>query len=369
MPPAPTTLRVRLTEARDQIPLTRAQWNALADRNATSTVFQTWEWFDAWWSSFGADRRLYFLTVHDGDDLIGFAPLMMIRGRLGLRQLEFAGSPNADYQDFVIPDRRSEAVPAICRYLHAERRHWDMLALRNLPAESPTRMELISGFAQLGLGSMDTELIICPSLCIAGHESEVRDLIGRYSVTRKVRQLEQRGQLSFRVLETAEEAQLHLPIFFQQHMQRREAAHVPSQFHDARHREWFQRMAESMGQAGWLHFSTIECGTRQAAYHFGFRFKDALSWYKPSFDHQFAGQSPGTVLIRYLIEDACNRKLRELDFSGGEEPFKDRFSNDRRTNLNLRIFARRSLHLAFTRAAQLRDMAGRAWRATRRSLR
>ncbi len=134
-------------------------------------------------------------------DVVGFAPLMKIRGRLGLRQLEFAGSPNADYQDFVIPDRRSEATSAICRFLHAERRNWDMLVLRNLPAESPTRMELISGFAQLGLGSMDTELITCPSLRIAGHDSEVRDLVSRYSVTRKVRQLEQRGKVEFRVLD------------------------------------------------------------------------------------------------------------------------------------------------------------------------
>ena len=125
-------------------------------------------------------------------------------------------------------------------------------------------------------------------------------------------------------------------------------------------------MADTLGKAGWLHFSMIECGTKPAAYHFGFCYNGALSWYKPSFDHEFAGQSPGTVLIRYLIEDASSRKLRELDFSGGEEPFKDRFSNNRRTNLNLRVFSRRSLHLAFTTAARLRDMAGRAWRAKRR---
>ena len=220
------TLKVRLTESRSDIPLTRELWNALADRSTASTVFQTWEWFDAWWSSFGAGHHLYFLSVHDGADVVGFAPLMMIRGRLRVRQLEFVGSPNADYQDFVDPDRRSETSSAICRFLHAERRNWDMLVLRNLPADSPTRMELITGFAQLGLGSMDTELIPCPSLCIAGHDSEVQDLIRRYSVTRKVRQLEQRGKVTYRVLDTAEEVQHCLPSFFEQHMQRRATGQV-----------------------------------------------------------------------------------------------------------------------------------------------
>ena len=167
-----------------------------------STVFQTWEWFDAWWSSFGAGHRLYFLSVHDGEDVIGFAPLMMIRGRLGLRQLEFVGSPNADYQDFVIPDRR-------CR---GNVRHLPLPA-RGAPELGHARAaEPARGIADAHGTDVRVRATWSRQHGYRTHHLPVtphrrsrirgqRDLLGRYSVTRKVRQLEHRGQVEFRVLD------------------------------------------------------------------------------------------------------------------------------------------------------------------------
>jgi CelD/BcsL family acetyltransferase involved in cellulose biosynthesis len=102
---------------------------------------------------------------------------------------------------------------------------------------------------------------------------------------------------------------------------------------------------------GWLHFSTLECAGKPAAFHFGFQFGKTLSWYKPSFDWDFHRESPGTVLIRYLIEDASHRGLDELDFSSGVEGFKLRFANSQSINLNLRVFSRPWLHRLHRRGA------------------
>ena len=106
--------------------------------NATHSAFQTFEWFDTWWSAFGPRHRLFLLTIHQAGSIIGIVPLMRVRGPLGLRQLEFIGTPNADYQDLIIPERRDEAVRAVCEFLHGVRGRWDMIVLRNLPSGSPT---------------------------------------------------------------------------------------------------------------------------------------------------------------------------------------------------------------------------------------
>jgi CelD/BcsL family acetyltransferase involved in cellulose biosynthesis len=103
-------MQVRLTESRDRLPLHRGQWNALAARNATHSAFQTFEWFDTWWSAFGSHHHLFLLTIHEAGSIIGIVPLMRVRGPLGLRQLEFTGTPNADYQDLIIPDRRESGA-------------------------------------------------------------------------------------------------------------------------------------------------------------------------------------------------------------------------------------------------------------------
>src|SRR5262245_34628864 len=173
IPGMPAGIQVRLQEARDAVPLSRAEWNALAAGNAVSTVFQTHEWFDTWWSAFRGSRRLFLLTVHEDGTPAGFLPLMRVRGPLGLRQLEFTGTPNADYQDFVLPRRRAESMRALCEALAAMRGDWDMMVLRNLPADSPSVAGLAAECRRLGLGVMDMERQPCPTLRIRGREPEV----------------------------------------------------------------------------------------------------------------------------------------------------------------------------------------------------
>ncbi len=47
-------VQVRLTESGERLPLTHAEWNALAARNATSATFQNFEWFDVLWFAVGS---------------------------------------------------------------------------------------------------------------------------------------------------------------------------------------------------------------------------------------------------------------------------------------------------------------------------
>lgn len=360
-----TGMQLHLAESRDRVPLGREQWNALVARNPTRTAFQTWEWFDTWWSAFGTRHHLYLLTLHEGSDVVGIVPLMLVRGPLGLRQLEFIGTPNADYQDLIIPERRAEAVPLVCRFLYDERRRWDMIVLRNLPAQSPTLPEFSAGFAGLALGVADLERQPCPGVQIRGREDEIRKLLDRYSIRRSERRLEKRGAVQFRVLDSMDEIEKNLPTFFEQHVQRWQGTHAASPFRDDAYRRWYHALAREAHDANWLHFSVLECGGRPAAYHFGFKYGDTLSWYKPSFDWEFHRESPGAVLIKHLIENASARGLGELDFSCGIESFKLRFANAQAMNLNLRVFANRFLYRAFLGGARLRGVARSSWHRLR----
>jgi len=358
-------MQVRLTESRARCPLTRDEWNALVVRNPTNTAFQTFEWFDTWWGAFAARHRLHLLTVHEGDRILGIAPFMMLRGPLGLKQLELIGTPNADYQDLIVPDRRDEVIRALCEFLHAERRSWDMIVLRSLPERSPTVAEFRKHCEALGLGVMDLERQPCPAVMLAGREAETRRALGRYSLRRSHKRLAQRGALRFRVYATREEVDQALPAFFEQHVQRWKETGDPSPFTDPAFRDWYRALAAAAHAARWLHFSVLECDGKPAAFHFGFQYGRTLSWYKPSFDWEFHRESPGAVLITQLIEDALARGLAELDFSSGLESFKLRFSNTESFNRNLRVFSRPLLHCAFTAGGHLRNAAGGAWRRVR----
>src|SRR5947209_17193685 len=89
----------------------RTEWNALLDRCERATVFQTWEWNQAWWRAFGRGKRLRLLEVRDGGELVGLAPLY-ISQHLGtpLLRLAFVGTGASDYLDLLTPDARAAEV-------------------------------------------------------------------------------------------------------------------------------------------------------------------------------------------------------------------------------------------------------------------
>ncbi len=139
----------------------------------------------------------------------------------------------------------------------------------------------------------------------------------------------------------------YLPLFFEQYVERRRGTVAAEVFARPEVRSFFASLARSMLPGGWLHFSVLECAGQPVAFHFGFEFGGRLYWYKPSFDPGMARLSPGKVLLSYLIRDALERGLKELDFTVGAEPFKARYTITHRTNSNLRVFSRRWHYLAF----------------------
>jgi len=75
-------IEVELIEDRQRIPFSARDWNELSARSETNTIFQTYEWFDAWWSVFGPHNDLFFLVLRKRGEVVGFAPFML--RRLGL---------------------------------------------------------------------------------------------------------------------------------------------------------------------------------------------------------------------------------------------------------------------------------------------
>ena len=338
-------MRFVLSRQFADLPVDRLRWNALVEETDHCTIFQTHEWFDCWWTAFGHRHQLFLITIWDDELLVGIAPLMVSR-RAGLRQLEFIGSGNADYQDFILGKREANLLPLLARFLFEHRNAWGIMVLRNVPTNSQTFALLPDAMRSLGLGATEFERVSCPTLAISSHPDEARRLPDSYSFRRRVKQLRRLGELTFTRCCAPSQVDYYLPQFFEQYVQRRRGSVAAELLRRSDFRAFYVALAKSMLPAGWLHFSALECAGQPVAFHFGFEFRGRLYWYKPSFDPELARYSPGTALLSYLIRDAVGRGLKELDFTVGAEAFKYRYANTQRTNANLRVFRRRWLYMA-----------------------
>jgi len=352
-------VRIELVENRSVVPLGADEWNSVVARSATNTVFQSYEWFDSWWSVHGADRELFLLIVRTATgEIVGFAPLMICT-RDRRRTLKFIGSGNADYLDFILPDSAADALQAICAFLHEHRGRWDVMKLLNVPVTSSLARTLPGIMRALGLPGAVVGRVACSALMLRGAEPAARRLIDKYSVRRRERWFRAHGVLLLRRATTGAELDQWLPLFFEQHVDRWRDTATPSLFNDVRNREFYQALAHALLARGWLSFTVIEFESVPIAYHFGFDYDGRVIWYKPSFARAYAAHSPGLVMIRYLVQQALEAGSAEFDFTIGDEPFKNRFTNVRRTNVNIAVFQGRVPFLLATFSYHLRQFAKR----------
>lgn len=358
---SPAVFRVELVTRRSDVPLDAKQWNALAADNETNTVFQTYEWFDAWWEAMGEGRELFFLVIRQGDAVCGFAPLMRRRSQFGWRLLEFAGTGNADYQDFILPRDKPRQLAAICEFLRSRRWSWERLALANIPSHSSTHAQLLAAAASTGLSLVDEVIVPCPTLLLMPDSTPARRMIEKYSLRRPLNWFRKRGEVGFRHVGSVDEILKLLPTFFDQHRRRWANVGKPSLFSDARQTRFYELLARGLHARGWLQFSVVEFNGEPIACHFGFDYCGCVTWYKPSFETRFEDNSPGLLLTRQLIEDGLARSRRELDFTVGDEAFKGRFSSHRRYNLYFGVYPGTFTGWVATRIRDLRRFAGRLW--------
>ncbi|MBT3045858.1 MAG: GNAT family N-acetyltransferase [Candidatus Thiodiazotropha sp.] len=320
-----------------KIPLSREEWNRLISQNETNTLFQTYEWFISWWEVFGYTCKLCFLVIYDGNTPIGFAPLTSSTKFGKSRTIQFIGQNKSDYLDFVTPIRKAEAVNLIIDYLFNNLTDWDRIILNNIPRESSTNSLIQQACRKHGLRFLKNRSIRCPYLQIEGRHKEVNKLLNKYSNKRPYNYFRKQGKLEFRLL-NEDDARKHLPIFISQHIQRWADTPSPSLFNNPFNQLFYENLTEHLSHTDWLHFSVVELDGTAISYHYGFDYNGKMYWYKPSYNTDYSTRSPGTLLIRYLIETALGNQRQELDFTIGNEPFKRRFANEMRHNVKLQIF-------------------------------
>lgn len=322
-------MRIQLVEHVEALEAHRTAWNSLLQRNPTNTIFQTFEWFASWWEVFGDAYDLRVLLGFAGDSLVAVAPLVLsTRRRYGgpVTCLEFASTAPSDYADFLYQDQSS--LRSLIRALRTELT-WDVLDLDRIPSVSPTLPVLADEFP----GWRGTAFCCdVASAYIFGPANDGSDIIRKKSLRRHTNGLQKAGTVEVRHLTQEELIEPELEAFFHQHIERRALTAVPSPFLSPREQTFYRLLTRHLAPHGWLLLTIVTLDGQAVAFHYGFVYERRLLWYKPSFSPQHAQLSPGEVLIAELFHYCRAQRLSELDFTIGDTPFKDRFTNVKRYN-------------------------------------
>jgi CelD/BcsL family acetyltransferase involved in cellulose biosynthesis len=307
-------------------------WQRHARHNQRTEIFQHLGWVRAFWKAYGDGLSVYSPVVHQQGLVIGVLPL--VRGR---DVVEFLGMPDSDYNDLLCNESDAPvALEATLSSLLQSPADWKSCILDNLPSDSQIVRHLGALPPRLRSHLQLVFRDVAPRI-VQGETRETLNAICRKGQHPCYRKLQKFGRLTFRHLETREEAREHLPVLFDQHITRWAMSAQRSAFLQPEVRTLYEALIEELNPQTELRFGVLELNSEPIAYHLGFQVKGKFTLYKPAFSIRYWDYSPGDILLRSLFQYAREVGVEEFDFSIGDESYKYRYANQVKQNYTLYV--------------------------------
>jgi hypothetical protein len=347
--------RVDIVRDYEQFVALEHEWNEAVDRARIPHPFLRHEWVRTWWDSFGPsapsgrskqpNRQLNILVVREDGRIVGIAPLMresaVVYG-LPVRRLALLANDHTPRADFVVTGNGEAIYRAIWIVLFGDIDGWDVLQLTQLPRTSPTiaAMSRLASGEQLPIGTWKST--DSPYLELGDTwDSYWASLSAKFrsNVRNRLSRLTQIGEPALEIL--CDEAAIAGACRDAWRLEAsgwkdREGTSIGS---DPAVEKFYTLLAERAADRGWLRLLFLTVGDRRIAVSYGACYDQRLFLFKTGYDREFHTCSPFKLLTYFAAQEGYARGLREIDFLGDTEPWKQEWTSTTRGHDWLFIFS------------------------------
>lgn len=313
-------------------------WNTLVLSMENPEVFLTYQWALAASRGFQGKLSPLLFLMHDSDQLAGVAALAIDPN--APRSAFFLTSSTADYCDIVsAPGNRRAVLAALLEEM--QNLGLSDLVLANVPSDSPTLKELPGVSASLRFYVTSRTSYNCGLIQLGDEEERetlLRSLASKGREKRALKRLTSLGSVKVIHLTEPEQIGVSLESIVSAQISRFLASDRVSPLVGPERRTFLRQLSGLLFQSGWLKISQLEIDGRPVAWNYGFRFGGSWFWYLPTFQMEYEHVSPGSCLLRLLVEEgAKDASVQWLDLGLGDEAYKERFANKMRQTRYVRV--------------------------------
>lgn len=318
-------LTVDVIDTQEKFLALEREWNALVDRYAAASIVLTHEWLLAYCEYLNAGRLLRIITVRDGGELIGAAPLVLEtipwRG-LSVRQLVFMSHPisNNVRSDFIVPERREEVLRAIAAHLQRTTREWDVCVLDSFPEESQALPLLPAACRQVNLRVCEPERYwVVHYVPVQGAwEAYLNGLSkkSRQHLQREEKKFAQLGVASSLFLETPADVVKGMANYFDleiRSLKQNKSSYTPL---DERTRAHQEALMRALASANHGLVVRLDINGRAVATLLAARYRKVLCCFSSMFDPEFESGYPGHMIRKTVLNYAWEHGYEQVDLNG-----------------------------------------------------
>lgn len=298
----------------------RDEWSELCDRSPRTTPFQRPEWLLPWLLAF-RPQEPWLLAARREGRLAGLFLLFLYRNGAE-RILAPCGASHSDYLDVIVdPEAEDTVMAAFFDELDRRRDRWDVCDCEQLRPESP----LLSADVSTGWRAEVEPGIPCLTLDLPETFGELRDRVSpklfanlRYYRNR----LTKTGEVGLETADAASRPRL-LAEVLRLHGARWQARGEEGMLAEPAMRSFHDDVSAGFLARGALLLHALHLDGRPIAALYGFQERETATFYLHGFDPDFAGVSPGLLIIAAAMEEAIRRGTRQWDFLRGREAYKE----------------------------------------------
>jgi CelD/BcsL family acetyltransferase involved in cellulose biosynthesis len=321
-------LRIEELDSFSKLEDLRTIWNPILQRSEDNNIFSTLEWLSCWWKHFGNDRQLRILVAKEDDEILGIAPLMLSRYsfmHLGnMAKIEFIGSPDSDYNNFILLKKEKECLKLFLSYLMSQS-DWDYLQLRDVHDESLS-LRLLYEIRANQPWNLDFKVgTLCPYITLRNSFSELMNRLGpnmRANIRRQMRKLQKKYQVSIKTYTDFDSINKAMNTFFDLHQKRWTAKGEPGAFSSKIIRDFHIDIAKRFAEKNWLSLYFLAVDDKSIAAEYSFCYDQKVYYYLSGFDPKYENYSVGNLLRSHIIEVYIQKGFKEFDLMRGYGPYE-----------------------------------------------
>ena len=282
-----------------------------------SSVFVLPPWLHTWWRVFGAETEMMLWVLRRNENITGIASLMRKK-----ETAYFLGSTDVcDYMDFiVVPGLETEFFSELLDNL--KNSGIKKLDLAHVRPDSAVLKFLKPLADSKGYKAMvTTEEISLETDLPPDWDKYLESLTGkqRHEVRRKLRRLEEAGQVDYHFTEDNESVSGYMDTFLGMFTESRQDK---ADFLTEKMEQFFRLLAQNMLEAGLLRFGFLRLDNKPIACIMCFDYNDCIYLYNSGYDPEYNYLSAGLLSKVLGIKDSIEKGKKRFDFLKGSEPYK-----------------------------------------------
>lgn len=322
----------------DQLAPLRQDWATLLGQTPGASFFQSLEWLDAYWRSFGEGQTLRVMVVSEDGRTLGIVPLVVRRERSKVGWFRMLTFPLHNWGSFYGPIGPDPglALTAALEHVRKTPRDWDVLELRwqGAPGTEPQNTQQAmrtAGFQGYGTVWNRTAVVDIDGPWESYWAARKGAWLRRFH--RAERKLAERGEISYVRHRPAGEAQgdgsprWDLYDACEEIAQRswQSEATNGTTLSDESVRGFLRETHQTAAAAGMADLNLLLVGDKPVAFIYGYHGHGSVYGLRRGYDADCAREGAGNVLLAYTLRDSFARGDQLYDMGIGSLAGKRHF--------------------------------------------